>query len=332
MYLRSHVHLPVHLRSHDTSLCTSLYTPCTPHVRPLYTPHLHPMYTSLYTPMYSSSKSMYEEALSMNAASNEAVLHLYTAMQELVDWDDLDIMFERVVNATSAQLAAGELPTMNPYHSLLTNVGLPLTLAIALAHARHTDTKFSVIRDELNLSPPPLPWGLGSGAAQTRGASAPKLRVGYIMADWRQHVTAHLLQTVFERHDARRVAAYAFALNQDDGGAFRRRIRKSFGPGRFVEAFGISDEEVATLVNKEQIHVLIDIDYNKLRLSILALRPASVQVKEWEWGIRAVGAGRGGEGGVQGGCRDTALGRNARIRVTKCCTAPKTRVFVSPLL
>ena len=39
----------------------------------------------------------------------------------------------------------------------------------------------------------------------------------------------------------------------------------------------MSDEQVAQTINREQIHVLIDIDYNKLRLSILALRPATVQ-------------------------------------------------------
>ena len=214
----------------------------------------------------SSSKAMYEDALAMNSASKEAVLHLYTAMQELVDWDDLDIMFERVVNATRDQLAEGVLSTVNPYHSLLSQFGAPLTLQIAIAHAEHATAKIQSL--QLELMPPPLPQGGGA-----------RLRVGYIMADWRQHVTAHLLQvcvgcpkvirilryhtvkcivyshavcshtarlcqTVFQRHDATRVEAYAFALNQDDGGAFRRDIRKSFGSGRFVEVFGTSDEEV----------------------------------------------------------------------------------------
>ena len=84
-------------------------------------------------------------------------------------------------------------------------------------------------------------------------------------------------RTVFQRHDARRVTAYAFALNQDDGGSFRRDIRDSFPAGKFVDVFGKSDQEVATVINRQRIQVLIDIDYNKLRLSILALAPATVQ-------------------------------------------------------
>ena len=34
---------------------------------------------------------------------------------------------------------------------------------------------------------------------------------------------------------------------------------------------------VPAITRLEQVHVLIDIDYNKLRLSILALRPAALQ-------------------------------------------------------
>ena len=146
----------------------------------------------------SASKGMYEDALSMNAASREAVLHLYTAMQELVDWDDLDIMFERVLNATREQLAEGKLPTVNPYHSLLTNFGAPLMLEIAAAHARHASEKVSSIAEDLRLVPPVLPTGgAGGGIGGGGGADGGRLRVGYIMADFRQHVTAHLLQTVF---------------------------------------------------------------------------------------------------------------------------------------
>lgn len=172
----------------------------------------------------SSSKAMYEDALAMNSGSKEAVLHLYTAMQELVDWDDLDIMFERVVSATQQQLSEGVLPTVNPYHSLLSQFGAPLMFQVAVAHADHARTKIKSLA--LDLPTPRLPALL---ALPARGAE--RLRVGYIMADYRQHVTAHLLQTVFKRHDVQRVAAYAFALNRDDGGSFRRNIRESFASG-----------------------------------------------------------------------------------------------------
>jgi tetratricopeptide (TPR) repeat protein len=168
----------------------------------------------------SASKEMYEEALAMNSGSKEAVLHLYTAMQELVDWDDLDIMLERVVNATQHQLSEGLLPTVSTYHCLLSSFGAPLTLAIAVAHADHAADKVRSIKEEAELGKALLPL---QGSLVWGGKE--RLRVAYIMADWRQHVTAHLLRTVFQRHDARRVTAYAFALNQDDGGSFRRDIR-----------------------------------------------------------------------------------------------------------
>ena len=110
----------------------------------------------------------------------------------------------QVLNATRQQLAEGKLPTVNPYHSLLTNFGAPLMLEIAAAHAQHASEKVSSIAEDLGLVVPVLPvlpaGGAGGGIGGGGGADGGRLRVGYIMADFRQHVTAHLLQTVFLSH------------------------------------------------------------------------------------------------------------------------------------
>ena len=109
-----------------------------------------------------------------------------------------------MLNATRQQLAEGKLPTVNPYHSLLTNFGAPLMLEIAAAHAQHASEKVSSIAEDLGLVVPVLPvlpaGGAGGVIGGGGGADGGRLRVGYIMADFRQHVTAHLLQTVFVSH------------------------------------------------------------------------------------------------------------------------------------
>ena len=46
------------------------------------------------------------------------------------------------------------------------------------------------------------------------------------------------------------------------------------GASRFHDAAGISDEAVAALINGVGVHVLVDLDYNKERLAVLALHPA----------------------------------------------------------
>ena len=104
-----------------------------------------------------------------------------------------------------------------------------------------------------------------------------RLRVGYIMADFRHHVTAHLLQTVFQHHDEERFEVFCYALNPDDRSAFRRRIRASVGDDHFRDMHGTTDDAVATQINGDLVDLLIDTDYYKNRLSILALRPAAVQ-------------------------------------------------------
>ena len=77
---------------------------------------------------------------------------------------------------------------------------------IAAAHAQHASEKVGSIAEDLGLVAPVLPvWtaggaGGGIGGGGGGGADGGRLRVGYIMADFRQHVTAHLLQTVFVSH------------------------------------------------------------------------------------------------------------------------------------
>ncbi|EKX46446.1 hypothetical protein GUITHDRAFT_70511, partial [Guillardia theta CCMP2712] len=216
---------------------------------------------------HRAAVNVYRQALALAPDIREAVLHLYTAMQELVDWDDRDIMFERVLNATRAQLEEGKVPTVNPYYSLLSPFGPEIMLKIALSHAQHAYDKVSSLLVDADLKRVPLPAGEGG-----------KVNVAYMMADYRQHVTSHLIQTVFARHDASKVSAFAIALNGDDGGSFRRRIRESVGGDRFLELYGQSDAEIASRINQLSMHVLVDIDYNKERLTIMAFRPALLQV------------------------------------------------------
>ena len=103
-----------------------------------------------------------------------------------------------------------------PYYSFLSPVDQEQMLGIAESHAVK-----AFDRIKYRLPHMPSTFGLELEPPIFR------LRVGYIMADFRHHVTAHLLQTVFQLHDADRFEVFCYALNPDDRSAFRRRIRES---------------------------------------------------------------------------------------------------------
>merc|ERR1712196_293868 len=132
--------------------------------------------------------------------SPDALLNYFYARQQVVDWDKRDELFAKLLQITEEELQASHLTTVSPYFSLLSKFSQYQMLMIAKHHARRAEVKIANIRPGPHLVP------------QT--SAGPKVKIGYIGADWRHHVTAHLLQSVFQHHT--RCNPFVLALNQDD--------------------------------------------------------------------------------------------------------------------
>jgi len=121
--------------------------------------------------------------------------------------------------------------------------------------------------------PPPRPRA--PAAIRARGTA---LRVGYLSADFHEHATAYLAAGLFERHDPARVASFAYALDRDDGGPMRSRLKRAFGDWR--DLAGMDDAAAAARIAADDLDVLVDLKGHTQggRLGILAPRPAPVQI------------------------------------------------------
>ncbi|EKX38717.1 hypothetical protein GUITHDRAFT_144104 [Guillardia theta CCMP2712] len=102
-----------------------------------------------------------------------------------------------------SQLSQRHLTTVGPYYSLLSPFDSEQMLGIAESHAIRALEK---VRYKI----PFLPSSFGLELEPPLH----RLRIGYMMADFRHHVTAHLLQTVFQRHDEERFEIFCYALNK----------------------------------------------------------------------------------------------------------------------
>jgi predicted O-linked N-acetylglucosamine transferase (SPINDLY family) len=121
--------------------------------------------------------------------------------------------------------------------------------------------------------PPPRPRA--PAAIRERGTT---LRVGYLSADFHEHATAYLAAGLFEHHDPARVASFAYAIDRDDGGPMRARLRRAFGHWR--DLAGLDDATAAARIAADGLDVLVDLKGHTQgsRLGILATRPAPVQI------------------------------------------------------
>ena len=105
-----------------------------------------------------------------------------------------------------------------------------------------------------------------------------KIRLGYLSTDFRQHPTAHLISELIERHDRRRFDVIGYSSGVDDGSPERRRLMNGFD--RFVDIRTASHADAATLIHRDGIDILVDLNgYTRgARTRILARRPAALQV------------------------------------------------------
>jgi predicted O-linked N-acetylglucosamine transferase (SPINDLY family) len=102
-----------------------------------------------------------------------------------------------------------------------------------------------------------------------------RLRVGFVSADFRDHVVGRALLPSFRRHEQGDFEIYGYSTSPADpfGLAFQEAA------GGWREICGIPPAEVAAMIRSDQIDILIDIALHTSdnRLEVFALKPAPVQ-------------------------------------------------------
>ena len=162
---------------------------------------------------------------------------------------------------SSSDASSGRIDLPLAYQSLTVPLpqGAPAKVAHAIGHRYATAVAQSGIRFE--------------------HASRPgRIRLGYLSADYREHLNAYLSHPLFRMHDRSRFEVHASSIGPDDGARIRQRIRDS--ADSFVDLRNLSDMEAAARIHADGIDLLVDFTgYTEhCRPAIPAQRPAPVQV------------------------------------------------------
>jgi protein O-GlcNAc transferase len=121
---------------------------------------------------------------------------------------------------------------------------------------------------------PPFPVPIWRGERYTHH----RIRVAYLSADFRDHPVMVLAAGLFAGHDRTRFETTAISFGLDTPGRMRERLRASFD--RFVDAQGMSDQDVAKLLRDLEIDIAVDLNgfTDGSRPNVLAQRSVPVQV------------------------------------------------------
>ena len=106
---------------------------------------------------------------------------------------------------------------------------------------------------------------------------ARRLRIGYVSADFRDHVVGRTLLPVFEKHDRENFDLFCYSgTTPSDEIAKRFHTRAT----QWRETAALSDEKLAALIREDRIDILIDLALHTAgsRLGAFARKPAPVQI------------------------------------------------------
>ncbi len=111
-----------------------------------------------------------------------------------------------------------------------------------------------------------------------RGRSADRpLKIGYVSPNFRNHAATYFFESTLAGHDAGRFQTFCYSdvLQEDD---YTRRLRQASAAWR--DCAKLSDDELARLIARDQIDILVDLTGHteRNRLLVFARRAAPLQV------------------------------------------------------
>ncbi|MFM9168024.1 MAG: tetratricopeptide repeat protein [Verrucomicrobiota bacterium] len=115
---------------------------------------------------------------------------------------------------------------------------------------------------------PPAPWPNDRDPER-------RLRIGYVSADFRDHVVGRALLPAFLAHDREKFEVFAYAVGTPD--AVTEKFRSRADAWRAIET--LSEDALERQVREDRIDVLVDLGLHTSdnRLTLFARRPAPVQ-------------------------------------------------------
>ncbi len=203
----------------------------------------------------------YREALRLNPKLHHARAHLLHQRQHICDWDGLEIEIAEIRRVVAQEPQA----QISPFAFL----ALPGTTAAEQWQCAEN----WVANRYKNM----MEQSRRVNYQHIRQAK-PKLKIGYLSADFRRHPLASLITEVIELHDRNHFESHAYSYAPDDASAERKRLELAFD--HFHDILPISQYQAAEQIHEDGIDILVDLTgfTQTSRSGILALRPVPIQV------------------------------------------------------
>ena len=210
---------------------------------------------------------MVARALEIRPNYGDALALHVLLLQQACDWHHLRLVTERLEALTRTQLKAGQGSSEAPFLSFTRSPDPQRNLDIARLWSRRLKTMVNGFGDT----------SVEKYRHNRRPELDGKITVAYLSEQFRNAATAHLMASMFGRHDRKRFKIIAYSWGENDGSAYRRKIERDVD--LFVDIRSLSDEAAARQIYDHGVDILVDLMgwMNGHRMGIAARRPAPVQ-------------------------------------------------------
>lgn len=220
---------------------------------------------------YSAAKDIFERLLRLQPHHVTALDGLIQMKLVLCDWKGLPPLQAKLAQEIASGL---NLARISPFNTLFLPFGPQQQLRVAQAHAQDVERKARQYQHGSQYRPSVRPSVRPCARPDRQG----KLRIGYLSADYREHILAEMIDQLFCLHDRSRFDIYAYSMSPDDGSGRAQKFAAHCTAFRDISLCTVL--EGAQHIQDDQIDILVYLGgYSEGdRPEILALRPAPLQL------------------------------------------------------
>lgn len=202
----------------------------------------------------------YRKALRVRPGHPVAVVAAYRARAWIADWSHGTHELERLLERWADHPDARDFEGLHPF--VAHEIDFPQSLRDVLTEAYAKRARKTAA---------------GACFSHARRAK-PRLRIGYVSADYHSHPTMHLMRGFFSRHDRARFEIAAYSLGPDDGSGVRQEVMASVDIFRDIR--DMPTASAATAIHADGVDILVDLKgyTHSSRPGIFALGPAPLRV------------------------------------------------------
>jgi protein O-GlcNAc transferase len=206
----------------------------------------------------------YQQALQHFPEDVELLSGLFNAKKQSCDWNDLDNIYQQLINLIKLNLANNKPCGLAPFTALSTWLPYPTLYQLVRNYAYYHSAKSSQ----------PLRFNFN----EKNKNNQQKIRIAYLSPNFCNHPTARNILHILRHHNRDKFEVIVYSLGKDDQSNARKNIEKA--ADRFIDVQNASDHEISDVIRGDNIDVLVSLmGYtNNSRLAILAEHPAPIQI------------------------------------------------------